>query len=79
MTRVQWGCRNCETPNILIYDETQDGQHSCSCNKCGAPAVFDTIAQEVLMVKRGTFTVLDTCSTHVYATNMSIDINPWRV
>jgi predicted nucleic acid-binding Zn ribbon protein len=74
MTKVQWDCKNCATLNPLLYDETEDGQHTCSCKECGAPALYDTVAQDVIMIRRGSD----------YYENMSSTVAPppieyWRV
>lgn len=49
MTKHQWTCPNCETPNVLVYDDTQDGQHTLNCGECGAPGFFEPVSQSVIL------------------------------
>ena len=49
MTTYKWTCLACKTPNILVHDESKEGQTSLGCRACGEPGVFEHETKKVWM------------------------------
>jgi hypothetical protein len=80
MTKHQWTCKNCETPNVLVYDETADGQHTLNCGECGAPGMFDPISQSIIYTGLPSDLTASTITIEPYNINHPNTIVPynWR-
>ena len=41
MNTYQWTCLACKSPNVLVHDESREGQIALNCQNCGEPGVFE--------------------------------------
>ena len=66
MNTYRWTCLACKSPNVLVHDESKEGQIALNCKQCGEPGVFEPEEQRIRMspgYPEAYTPVISTCST----------------
>lgn len=77
MNTYRWTCLACKSPNVLVHDESKEGQIALNCKQCGEPGVFEPEEQRIRMSPGfpEAYTHVNTCSTEHYNPVQPIEID----
>ena len=48
MNTYQWKCLACQVPNVVVHDDSKEGEVTLKCGACGEPGTFEPEKMRVM-------------------------------